>query len=326
MLATAMSDNRSSTSLKALLQDTNDILIIDGALATQLEAEGADLKDPLWSCKTLLEQPDLIQKVHLAYFQAGADIAITASYQASPKGLQEQRGTSLEESKALIAKSVRLAQAAREEYLSDPTVDKRPLFIAGSVGPYGAYLADGSEYRGDYYLSEEDFKSFHRPRIDALIEAGADLLAIETMPDRWEVEAIMHLLEEEFPTAQAWISFTLIDGSAMSDKTPLSEMTEVLTACKQVVAVGVNCVPPHLVSQALQILEQGTAKPVLCYPNSGEAWDGEAKVWKGGEDSGATNWEQLVAEWRKCGAKMVGGCCRTGPKDVQAIKDACRNG
>lgn len=207
-------------------------LILDGALATELEARGCDLTDPLWSAKVLIENPELIYQVHLDYFNAGAHCAITASYQATPQGLLAPR-LDQEQSLALIAKSVQLAQRARRDYLAAHP-QAAPLLIAGSVGPYGAYLADGSEYRGDYRLAQDDMIAFHRPRLAALAAAGVDLLACETLPSFAELQALLTLLQE-FPTLGAWFAFTLRDSQHLSDGTPLPE---VLSAARQPAGVG----------------------------------------------------------------------------------------
>ena len=154
-------------------------VLLDGAMATELEARGCDLADSLWSAKVLLENPQLIRDVHLDYFRAGAQVAITASYQATPAGFAA-RGLDDAQSRALIGKSVELARKAREAYLAE-NPQAGTLLVAGSVGPYGAFLADGSEYRGDYQRSAAEFQVFHRPRVEALLDAGADLLACETL-------------------------------------------------------------------------------------------------------------------------------------------------
>ena len=169
-------------------------LILDGALATELEARGCDLADRLWSAKILLEQPALIYQVHYDYFAAGAHCAITASYQATPQGFAA-RGIDEAQSLALIRQSVQLAQRARDDYLAQQG-SAQPLLVAGSVGPYGAYLADGAEYRGDYALPEAEMMAFHRPRIRALADAGVDLLACETLPSFAETQALVKLLAE----------------------------------------------------------------------------------------------------------------------------------
>ncbi|KAF6663439.1 homocysteine S-methyltransferase [Pantoea sp. EKM101V] len=295
------------------------LLILDGALATELEARGCQLADALWSAKVLMEDPELIYQVHYDYFVAGARCAITASYQATPQGFAT-RGLSEEASLALIARSVELAQRARHDYLA-VRPDAKTLLVAGSVGPYGAFLADGSEYRGDYALPEAEMMAFHRPRVQALLAAGADLLACETLPSFAEAQALVKLLAE-FPDARAWFSFTLRDAGHISDGTPLAEVVSWLNQQPQVVALGVNCVALESVTPALQQLQTLTDKPLVVYPNSGEQYDAGSKTWHSAP-SGCTLHDKL-AEWQQAGARLIGGCCRTSPGDIAAIARTCQ--
>lgn len=313
--------------LLALLPDAKKTITLDGALATHLESLGADLTDPLWSCKTLIEEPDLIRRVHLSYYLAGADVAITASYQATARGLAEQKGFSLAESQSLIAQSVRLAALARDEALASAGASERKLFIAGSVGPYGAYLADGSEYRGDYspMPSKVEMKDFHRPRITALVDSGVDLIALETMPNLEEVVALAELLRDEFASTAAWLSFSLKDGQTISDGTPLEVAAKAVEACEQITALGVNCVARELVTPALKKLRTSSCKLLLCYPNSGETYDARTNSWSGerkGDKDTLDGWENFVHDWKRHGARLIGGCCRTGPDDIRSIRAA----
>lgn len=295
------------------------LLILDGALATELEARGCQLADALWSAKVLMEDPELIYQVHYDYFVAGARCAITASYQATPQGFAT-RGLSEDESLALIARSVELAQRARHDYLA-VRPDAKTLLVAGSVGPYGAFLADGSEYRGDYALPEAEMMAFHRPRVQALLAVGADLLACETLPSFAEAQALVKLLAE-FPDARAWFSFTLRDAGHISDGTPLAEVVGWLNQQPQVVALGVNCVALESVTPALQQLQTLTDKPLVVYPNSGEQYDAGSKTWHSAP-SGCTLHDKL-AEWQQAGARLIGGCCRTSPGDIAAIARTCQ--
>jgi len=295
-------------------------LILDGALATELEARGCDLSDPLWSAKVLIENPELIYQVHLDYFRAGAQCAITASYQATPQGFL-RRGLDHAQSLALIAKSVQLAQRARSDYLAAQPL-AAPLLVAGSVGPYGAYLADGSEYRGDYRLPQEEMMAFHRPRIAALAKAGVDLLACETLPSFSELQALLALLRE-FPTLGAWFAFTLRDSRHLSDGTPLAEVLAALHGNPQVLAIGLNCIALEQVAPALRQLAVEADKPLLAYPNSGEHYDAVSKTWHacGGEHGSLA---ERAGEWQTLGARLIGGCCRTTPQDIRAIAERCR--
>lgn len=289
-------------------------LVLDGAMATELEARGCDLTDALWSAKVLIENPELIYQVHYDYFNAGAQVAITASYQATPQGFAK-RGLDEPKSLALIARSVELASRARADYqAANPQAVN--LLIAGSVGPYGAYLADGSEYRGDYSLPQPAMMDFHRPRIRALVEAGADILACETLPSFAEIQALVAVLAE-FPDTPAWFSFTLRDSEHLSDGTSLSEVVALLDNCPQAVALGLNCIALDQVTAALQALSALTSKPLVVYPNSGEQYDATSKTWHS-EASGCTLTDNLSA-WQAAGAKLIGGCCRTTPADISAI-------
>lgn len=299
-------------------------LVIDGALATELETRGHDLSHPLWSGKTLKESPDTIKQVHLDYFLAGAHVAITASYQATTQGLKDHFQLEEDEAKDLIRLSVRLAQEAKNEAAKHGVDDLLNLLIAGSVGPYGAYLADGSEYRGDYALSPEQFRDFHRPRIQALVEAGVDLLAVETIPNIQEVRAISDLLKAEFPSTTAWYSVTLKDATHMADGTSLSELVAALKDHEdQTLALGFNCVPPGLALEALEHLRGLTDLPLLCYPNSGETYTAEHNAWSGNKSTEQVR--DLAVRYRSAGAQLIGGCCRTTPQDIKSIATALQD-
>jgi homocysteine S-methyltransferase len=292
-------------------------VILDGALATELERRGCNLNSALWSAEILVNNPQLIYETHLEYFEAGADVVITASYQASVAGFQKQ-GLSASQAVDAFTTSVRLAKQARTEiYHQD---EARQCFIAGSIGPYGAYLADGSEYRGDYKLSKADMMEFHRPRMKTLIGAEVDVLACETIPSFEEAEAILSLLQE-FPDTIAWLSFTLRDLEHISDGTPLSKVAEAINKSDQIIAIGVNCVSSDLLNGALQCLSASTTKPLVVYPNSGEKYDFVSKTWIGPARKDDSLVEKAL-QWHKIGARLIGGCCRTTPADIHAIKSA----
>jgi homocysteine S-methyltransferase len=299
---------------------TTPFSVIDGALATHLESLGQDISGALWSAETLLKEPMLIAETHMDYYRSGANVAITASYQASVPGLVKHLAMSEDEAMDLVRNSVELASKARDEYEAEcPGVQ---LFIAGSVGPYGAFLADGSEYRGDYVVGKEEMKDFHRGRIEALVQAGVDVLACETMPTKGEVEALLELLTTEFPHTEAWFTFTLRDGKHISDGTPLQEIAKMFEGEGQVVAVGVNCVADDFVGEAIGELMKGlTGATVIVYPNSGETWNAKARSWGGQRTDGASLAEKTV-KWHKAGAKMIGGCCRTTPEDIKTMSAA----
>lgn len=295
------------------------IAIIDGAMATELEARGCDLNDALWSAKVLLEQPELIRAVHLDYFNAGADIAITASYQATVEGFAK-RGLSREQAIDLIKKSVNLAQEARDEFWSkeENRAERiRPL-IAGSVGPYGAYLADGSEYRGDYTLSEDELIEFHRPRVEALIASGADLLACETIPCLIEAQALTRLLAE-FQNAVAWFTFTAKDGEHISNGERIADVAAFLDKQPQAIAIGINCTSPLHITSLVREIKKNTGKPIIVYPNSGEYYSAVTNTWHG--ETSSDKFGLQSKEWHENGATLIGGCCRTTPGHIREIKN-----
>ena len=292
-------------------------IVLDGALATELERRGADLNDPLWSAKCLAEQPQLIREVHLDYFKAGADLATAATYQATFEAFR-RRGIKRDGAAQLMRDAVALAAAARDEYwsgLTDRTGRPRPL-IAASVGPYGAMLADGSEYRGLYGLSDQSLAAFHRPRLEVLAQSGADLLACETIPCLREALVLAQLLGE-FPAVTAWISFSCRDGAHNSEGEEISACAAALQQHPQIAAVGVNCTRPEYARDLLLRMRERTDKPLLAYPNSGESYDRVTKRWTGA--ACGTPFVQQAAAWYQAGARLIGGCCRTTPDDMRAI-------
>lgn len=298
--------------------DHAGVVILDGALATELERRGADLRDALWSARLLLDDPALIRQVHRDYFEAGADIATTASYQASLPGL-ERRGLGRAEAADVLRRSVRLAQEARDEFWQALPADRvRPL-VAASVGCYGAFLHDGSEYRGDYGLSVRQLMDWHRPRLEILASSGADLLACETIPCLAEAEALVRLLET-MPGAFAWISFSCRDEQHLCHGETLTEAIALVTACANVAAAGVNCTAPRYVAALLRSAAACTSKSLVAYPNSGEAWDATRHAWLAGTE--VPEWGAAARTWRDAGARLIGGCCRTTPETIRAIRRA----
>lgn len=294
------------------------VVILDGGLATELERRGADLHDPLWSAKLLLDAPELIRQVHLDYYRAGADVATTASYQASFAGFA-RRGLDATAAAGLMRRAVALAREARDMFWAEPQSRAGRLFplVAASVGPYGATLHDGSEYRGHYGLDVDALVAFHRPRLAVLATAGADLFACETLPCRDEAVALARLLPE-FPQMQAWISFSCRDGEHVSQGEPLADCIDAVEGCVQVAAIGVNCTAPQFIAPLIRIAASRTAKPIVVYPNSGERYDAAAMRWNGGADTAML--ADRASEWYRLGARLIGGCCRTTPADIRALR------
>ncbi len=294
------------------------VILLDGGLATELERRGHDLNDPLWSAKVLLEDPGAILAAHLAYLEAGADCVTTATYQATFQGLAA-RGIASGRADGILLGAVDLAVQARDRFraeqsrLRDP---ERPL-IAASIGPYGAFLADGSEYRGDYGVSAGDLADFHRRRLHLLAGSPADVLACETLPSLEEARVLAALLGD-LNGKPAWFSFTCRDERHLSDGTPIGEAAAWAedTAC--VTAVGVNCNEAALLPDLIGALVAGTRKPVMAYPNGGGTWDADAKRW--GRAREVADWGEACRAWIAAGAVGVGGCCRVGPEDIRRMR------
>ncbi len=290
-------------------------VVIDGGLATELEAMGHELADHLWSARLLADEPEAIVEAHLAYFRAGARVAITASYQATFEGYAA-RGIDRDAATGLLCRSVELASEARERHRSEVEPgDAGPLLVAASVGPYGALLADGSEYRGDYRLGRAGLRDFHRERLRVLWGARPDLLACETIPVLAEAQALADLLAET--GAVGWLALTCADGQRLRDGTPVEEAAAVADAAPGFVAVGVNCTRPEHVEELVGRLRASTAMPIVVYPNSGEGWDATARRWV--PATGATVDAATARTWVAAGANLVGGCCRVGPADIAAL-------
>jgi homocysteine S-methyltransferase len=296
------------------------VVILDGALATELERRGANLRDALWSAKVLLEDPLLIRQTYYDYYMAGADVATSASYQATFDGFG-RRGLGRDEAARLMRLSVELAMEARDEFWDNPNhrVGRHKPLVAASVGPYGAYLTGGAEYTGDYGLTVQELMDFHEPRLEVLASSGADLLACETVPSLAEVEALVRLLDG-MPGVQAWLSCSCADGTRLCHGEPLREVVELANRCEQVVAVGVNCTAPQWVEPLLLSVRDIATKPLLAYPNRGEGWDAEAFCWVDG--SGVGEFGELALRWYGAGARLIGGCCRTTPADITTMAAA----
>lgn len=298
-------------------------LVVDGAMATELEKRGVDTSSDLWSATALIDHPDEIIAVHKSYFENGADVATTNTYQANVSKFMEL-GWSESESEALIVKAVELARTACDEYygsLSDDERKKRapdPL-IAGSVGPYGAYLADGSEYRGDYNLTKAEFQEFHYSRMQLLDQAGVDLFAFETQPNFDEANALVDLLMDKFPKQQAWLTFSVKDEETLCDGTSLAEAVKYFNGADQISAIGVNCTTLENINEIIRNIHQVTDKPIIVYPNNGDIYDPETKTWQANPQ--ADTFKDLVPEWLDAGAKLIGGCCRTTPSDIKEISN-----
>lgn len=288
------------------------VTVLDGGLATELERRGHDLSDDLWSARLLRDDPQALVETHLAFFRAGAQVATTASYQASFEGFAAQ-GLSRAESAALMRASVTLARRAAD--LADAELgDGVRRKVAASVGPYGAVLADGSEYSGDYGLTDRALRDFHGPRLEVLASAGADLLAVETIPSAQEAAVLLGLLDElEVP---AWLSVTCEDASHTRRGDDVRNLFAMARGHDRLVAVGVNCTAPEHVETLVATAAGASGKPVVAYPNSGESWDGARRRWAG---DGVGVDPVAARRWVAAGAHWVGGCCRVSSDDIARL-------
>lgn len=293
--------------------------VLDGGLATELESRGYDLDDPLWSSRALIEAPATVAAIHTDYLEAGADVITTATYQATIPGLVA-RGLSTGEARRVLLSGIQLALNARDAFWESGRREARDRpSVAASIGSYGAFLADGSEYGGGYGLGIDALADWHRERLVIIERSGADLLAFETIPSIVEVEAIVRLLAER-DGPPAWISVQARDGAGLADGAPIEAAAALAEQCGRVVAVGVNCVAPGLVAPLLARCAAVTGKPLVAYPNRGGRWDAATRRW---DESGASvDFAESARAWRAAGARIIGGCCMTTPADTRAIAAA----
>lgn len=307
------------TSLEEL--DLTGLRVLDGGLATELERAGCDLRSPLWSGEILRTHPEKVLAVHRSYLEEGTDCLLTASYQVSAMGFREV-GLNSDGARAAIQQSVALAEEARREY-ADAELSRggepRPIWIAGSLGAYGAALHNGAEFHGRYQVGHVELVAFHAERIDAMRETAADFVAFETIPSLGEAEAILEALGH-FPDLGAYISFTCRDDAHTGHGEPIEACARRLGAVRQIIAIGINCTAPRHVLPLIRKIRAVTTKRIAVYPNSGESWVAETRSWTGTSDP--ESFSALAVAWRQAGADWIGGCCRTGPKHIRAIAQA----
>jgi homocysteine S-methyltransferase len=293
--------------------------VLDGGLATELEHRGCDLSGPLWSAQVLDQSPKTIAAVHLDFLRAGADCISTSSYQVSSLGYREL-GRDPGSVERALRQSVAIAEEARAQYAQE---NPRRTWIAASLGPFGAVLHNGEEYRGNYQIGFDELVAFHTERLRVVADTHADFIAFETVPSLEEARAILRALAS-CPDTTAWVSFTCRDEKHVGHGELLRDCTAAVVTSPQVLAAGINCTPPHLVRPLIAEARAGLAdeRPVIVYPNSGEKWNPVARTWKGSSD--AAQYGELAREWFSAGAQAVGGCCRTGPAHIRAVAAAAR--
>ena len=310
-----------SPSFAALLERDAPV-VIDGGLATQLEAQGCDLDSPLWSAALLLEDPQAIADAHRAYLDAGAEIIASCSYQASRPGFAAL-GIDAATSDQLISASVELALEVRDEFVSEYPERRRDALVAASIGPFGAMLHDGSEYSGNYGVASSELTDFHRQRLELFDASGADVLACETIPSYREAAVLSELLYEA--QTPAWLSFSCRNEREISDGTPIERAVALFDDHPRVLAVGVNCTRPDYISGLIQRIKPAiSGKAIIVYPNSGETYTVDDNSWSG--TNAAATLAEAAPAWVAEGARIVGGCCRTGPSQILATRQRLHPG
>ncbi|MDF1696688.1 MAG: homocysteine S-methyltransferase [Saprospiraceae bacterium] len=290
--------------------------IIDGGLSNVLEDMGCNLHHKLWTAHLLEHNPDAIVQAHLLYIQSGAQCITTASYQASFPGLIDM-GYSQIEAERLLLKSIYLAEEAIQSALDKRIIQDKPL-IAASIGPYGAYLADGSEYRGDYGVTDKVLKDFHSDRIRLFDHSSADILACETIPSYQEA-AVLSVLLEDVDTP-FWMSFSCKDVAHLNDGTKIEDAVALFVNHTGLVAIGVNCTNPNYISGIIQCIKACVGEhKIIVYPNSGEVYHAKSKTWHGLSEPQI--FVEQTKEWIELGASIIGGCCRIGPTHIKQLSE-----
>lgn len=292
---------------------TENIHVLDGSMAAALKEQGIDSTGELWTAQALSDNIEAVYDAHYSYLAAGAQMILTDTYQANLQAF-EKAGHSKQQAENLVGMAVLMAQKARDDY--EEQTGKHAL-VAASIGPYGAYLADGSEYRGDYLLNDAQYLNFHLPRLTAVLAQAPDCLALETQPKLSEPLALLRWMEKNVPQMPVYVSFTLRDEMTLSDGTELKRAVAAISKFEQVFAIGVNCIVPELVSGALKVMRQATTKKLIVYPNLGAQYDPETKTWAKSEQQ--LDFTQLTEKWYQAGASIIGGCCMTTSPQISQI-------
>lgn len=288
-------------------------LVLDGAMSTALEKQGIDTNTDLWTAVALEKDLNKVYRVHMNYFKAGAQMTITDTYQANVQAF-EKDGYSEDQAQKMIADAVKIAKKARDDFEKQTGIHN---YVAASVGSYGAYLAEGDEFRGDYDLTKKQCLDFHLPRLKVLLENKPDFLAIETQPKLDEVVVLLDWLKENAPKMPVYVSFTLHDTTKISDGTPLKKVMEKLNEYDQVFAVGANCFKPFFATAAIDKMREFTKKTIIIYPNLGGVYDEFERKWI--PFNAKFDFGKLSKEWYEHGARIIGGCCSTGVKEITQI-------
>ena len=290
---------------------SSPVVVLDGGLSTQLERHGADFSGRLWTGKALLEKPDVVERAHRDFVDAGAAIISTASYQVSRSGFSAE-GLTASDADLALTRSVEIARAATAG---------TDVKVAASVGPYGATLHDGSEYRGNYGVDQGTLEVFHRERIAVLAAATPDYFAVETIPEITEARALVAVLAD-FPEIPVWVSFSCGDDAHLVSGEPIEDAARVVAVLPQIVAIGMNCVPPENVAPLARRIASVTDTPIISYPNRGGQWDSATNTWSGQTPKTLAQW---WPQWHAAGVTFVGGCCGHDATAIAQLRDVLEN-
>ena len=293
------------------------VLILDGAMGSELERHGVNIKTKLWTAGALIDENEAIKDVHKSYFDAGATVIITCSYQATIDGFMKQ-GYSESEAEYYLRKAYTLAKEACDEYAAEHE-DFHP-YIVTAIGPYGAYLADGSEYRGNYGLSDRELYDFHRRRMEILKEAGAEYFACETIPSFQESRVLASLLKEL--GTEGWMAYSCMSGRSLCDGTPIEDCARYMDSCDEIDSIGVNCTKPMYIEELVKRIRKNTDKNIVVYGNAGAEYDAIKKVWY--REDAVEKYADYAQSWYDAGANIIGGCCQTGPEEIEGIYEWSR--
>ena len=287
------------------------VVVLDGGLSTQLEHHGADFSGRLWTGRALLEKPDVVERAHRDFVEAGATVISTASYQVSRAGFVAE-GLTADDADLALTRSVEIARAATAG---------TDVKVAASVGPYGATLHDGSEYRGNYGVDQGILENFHRERIAVLASAKPDYFAVETIPELTEARALVAVLAD-FPEIPVWVSFSCRDDAHLVSGAAIEDAARTVDALPQLVAIGMNCVPPENVAPLARRIASVTDTPIIGYPNRGGQWDSATNTWSGQTPKTLAQW---WPDWRAAGVSFVGGCCGHDASAIAELRQALEN-
>lgn len=290
------------------------LMLLDGGLSNVLEGFGCNLDHPLWSANLIIDQPEMIINAHLAYLKAGAQCITSSSYQATIEGF-ESVGLSKSEAVSMMQRSAELAHQARSIFIKE-SGRREPVYLAASIGPYGAFLADGSEYKGHYNISDEELKAFHVEKIKILEKTQVDFMAFETIPSLREIQILSELIAH--CKKPCWLSFSCKNEHLLNDGTPIIEAVKYISSTKNLFALGINCTAPKYISSIIRDIKPFVKdKKLIVYPNSGEIYLPETKSWKGLSDPAV--FEKMASEWLGLGVDILGGCCRIGPDHIKRL-------